>query len=65
MSRKPDSEQESCGSCRFYLAHPAERGGICRRNPPVPSTQDGAPVTLWSGVSASDWCGCFSRKLQS
>jgi hypothetical protein len=63
--KTPPADPQTCGSCRFFLANQVNEYGQCRRFPPATSVQDGAAVTLWPVVAASDWCGDFAHVLHS
>lgn len=68
MPKKPAApEPESCGSCRYFLSNKEDEYGFCRRGPPsvFPDPEDGSPIVLWRIVATPEWCGEFSRKLDS
>jgi hypothetical protein len=62
---KPQPEKESCESCRFYLPNKDDPYGYCRRYPPTFVTTDEGGGFMDPSTEDSDWCGEFSRKLQS
>lgn len=65
MAKKPAPDPQSCGTCRHFQQNEKDEFGYCRRYPPVPNIEDGATVTSWPVLHASDLCGEFSRKLNS
>ncbi len=57
------SQDAACTRCRFFDDHAAAQAstdGLCRFNPPVSQPSPEAHG-LWPVVSASDWCGHFSK----
>lgn len=66
MAKKPTPvEPESCGSCRFFQPNDHDDAGYCRRFPPVPVVIETSLSVAQATSSAEEWCGEFSRKLQS
>jgi hypothetical protein len=63
--KKQITEPEACAGCRHYLANRENEYGYCRRFPPIPASQDGNYATLWPVTRATEWCGEFSRQLNS
>ena len=64
-----DEKVECCGSCRFWLARPDNKEGLCRRRRPTPVatgiTQNvlGQPAVMSTGLFPPTrpdvWCGEF------
>jgi hypothetical protein len=48
------SETASCATCIFLDASAKDGRGICRRNPPAPTSPQ------WPQVGATDWCGEYA-----
>ena len=65
MAKKPAPDPQSCESCKHFLKNAADDYGYCRRFPPVPTVDDGATVTAWPVLHASELCGEFGCKLNS
>jgi hypothetical protein len=59
----------ACGNCQFYDTHSKvaarqkDSNGLCRFNPPAPSTQAEAHG-MWPVVASKDWCGHFAATVE-
>lgn len=62
---KIEKDPEACGCCRFFLANEHDSGGYCRRYPPVPIADEDGLASVGAMTDAFEWCGEFSRKLNS
>lgn len=64
--KKPPADPQSCIACKFFLlAAPDALVGECRRYPPTPISDEGRAVCVCPQMGVSDWCGEWSRKLNS
>ncbi len=65
---------DTCAHCRFWLMHPKNSNGDCRRHPPVPimvgmaapqfAGQNPTPVVMpyFVTMQPTDWCGDFENR---
>lgn len=59
-----ESNDDTCQSCRFSVAHEDDADIFeCRRYPPVPLIGDGEEMTAFPISMAGWWCGEFVRRV--
>lgn len=59
------ADPDRCEICRFLLIQPGALVGECRRYPPTPVCDEGVAACICPQMGVSDWCGEFSRRLNS
>jgi hypothetical protein len=64
--KPPQHEPEACGSCKFFQPNDHDEAGYCRRRPPTAIYESDTTYQSVKVVTTTDeWCGEFSRRLQS
>lgn len=65
VNKKPIIEPEACAGCRFFQSNQHDNYGYCRRFPPTPIIQEESYASVSPVTHATEWCGEFSRALNS
>ena len=62
LDQAPSVVSESCGSCRFFIAHSNDVNGQCRRRSPM--IVNGPYAYEWPVVDPEEWCGEYEPKKE-
>lgn len=58
-------EQQSCATCRCWVAEPGVDAGLCKRFPPAVLVVADELTSAYPSTGPDDICGEYARRLQS